>query len=485
MAGIPRVLDTDAEDVIWALQTADALWKRSECVDAVVWLRRAAQSAGEAEDDDRALSLAREAAELAEWLNQNPPTAAARSAPPAAPPPTAGDVVDEFLRQADDEPHVVVEVPKAPPKPPPPSSARMPAADPVTSPHAERVPSAAEVHAGLLDPWAEAEPPARAPPAAAPPAPRKPAPPPPPPPVAAPPPPPPAPPPPAAEVFDSDEVLTSAPPVAPRSTSPDTSSRRPPSPPPPAPAIPSGLDLSAVEALADLPDDARGAFADAAALHDLGRDEEVSGFALALVLGGTVDLSATVVDSIAQRLEAGAILRARGTVGPASSLRLVAASDRARVAVWDEEAVTAAFRTCPWVEDDLRAAGDRFQALVGVTMGPLGDRLDAQLRASVTDRLRVVPLAEHEVFATRGQVIPGLLVVGAGELELLGEDGEPNGTVLRPGDFLFASEVLRAAPAPETVRASVGGALVLLADRGIAQELLVTCPPLLEIFAGS
>jgi hypothetical protein len=34
------------------------------------------------------------------------------------------------------------------------------------------------------------------------------------------------------------------------------------------------------------------------------------------------------------------------------------------------------------------------------------------------------------------------------------------------------------------VRASRGGALVLLAERGVAQELLVTCPPLLEIFAG-
>jgi hypothetical protein len=34
------------------------------------------------------------------------------------------------------------------------------------------------------------------------------------------------------------------------------------------------------------------------------------------------------------------------------------------------------------------------------------------------------------------------------------------------------------------VRAAKGGALILYADRGVAQELLVTCPPLLEIFAG-
>src|SRR5260370_38148212 len=80
MVGIPPALDSDGEDVVWALQTAEALWKRNERVDAIVWLRRAAQAAGDAEDDDRALALAREAAELADWLARNPPD------PPAAPP---------------------------------------------------------------------------------------------------------------------------------------------------------------------------------------------------------------------------------------------------------------------------------------------------------------------------------------------------------------------------------------------------------------
>ena len=72
MRGIPPAIDTDAEDVAWALQTAEALWKRNERVDAIVWLRRAAQAAGEAEDDDRALELARDAAELAEWIANDP-----------------------------------------------------------------------------------------------------------------------------------------------------------------------------------------------------------------------------------------------------------------------------------------------------------------------------------------------------------------------------------------------------------------------------
>src|SRR5271165_7256972 len=85
MVAIPPALDEDPEDVAWALQTADALWKRNERVDAIVWLRRAAQAAGEAQDDDRALALARGAAELAEWLAHNP------ARPSMQPPPSRVD----------------------------------------------------------------------------------------------------------------------------------------------------------------------------------------------------------------------------------------------------------------------------------------------------------------------------------------------------------------------------------------------------------
>jgi hypothetical protein len=247
--------------------------------------------------------------------------------------------------------------------------------------------------------------------------------------------------------------------------------------------VANGVDLSGVEALSDLPDDARLAFAQAATVQALAREDEVSGFALALVLEGAVDLSATIVDAPAQRLEAGAVLRARGTIASIAPVRLVGAADRSRVATWDDHAVTEAFRTCPWVEDELRVAGDRLQALVGITMGPLGERLDPALRADVASRLRLRVLSANEVFATRGTAIPGLLVVGAGELELLGDDDVPTGVVIRTGEFLFPSEALRAAPAPNTVRAAKGGALILLAERGVAQELIVTCPPLLEIFA--
>jgi hypothetical protein len=455
MMAIPPTIDSDAEDVVWALQTAEALWKRNERVDAVVWLRRAAQAAGDAEDDDRALALARGAAELAEWIADNPHPAG-RNSTPASDVPTPAEAVDDLLRRAKtEEAAPAASTTGAPPQR---SSAPFRAAP--------RVPSAAEAHAGMLDPWAEGPPGPGQPPRQERPHPR--------------PPPPPAMSrsPAAPRAFDAEEVVTSAPPVALPAPSKPALSKQPATPPA------TGVDLTHVEAFGDLPDDARDAFARAAVVQDLAPDQEVSGFALALVLEGGVDLSATIVDACAKRLEAGAVLRARGTIEQAFPLRLVGASEGARVATWDEHAVSEAFRTCPWVEDELRAAGDLLQALVGVTMGPLGERLDLALRAEFTNRLHLRALGEHEIFATRGTPVSGLLVVGAGELELLAEDGEPNGTVLRAGEFVFPTEALRAAPAPSTVRAAKGGALILLAERGVAQELLVTCSPLLEIFAG-
>ena len=525
MRSIPPAAGTDAEDVVWALQTADALWRRRERIDAIVWLRRAAQAAGEAEDDDRALQLARDAAELAEWIARSPNSSRAPST--RTPPPTStplSDDVDDLVSVRPDE----LESDAPTPVRPLPVVSNLPSfPEPSMPPPRGRVPTAAEAHAGILDPWAEAEglmqngtpddtqrstaaitPPPEfetdevvtsAPMVAAPsietPSPFQ---------AASPPIPPAArsagrllPPPlspePLAPPKAPDRAAKKADPLT--TTRPDTpragldaraarGTQQPALAPEPLRAPGNGIDLSNVEAFSNLPDDARAEFASAATVLTLARDDETTGFALALVLDGSVDLSSTIVDAAAQRLDAGAVLRARGTIDAIAPVRLVGAAPRSRVATWDEDAVTHAFRTSPWVEDELRAAGDLHQALVGITMGPLGDRLDPSLRSDVTNRLRLRALAEHEVIASRGDPVPGLVVVGAGELELLDEHGAPNGSLVRPGEFLFPTEALRAARAPNTVRAARGGALVLMAERGATQELLITCPPLLEIFAG-
>jgi len=242
------------------------------------------------------------------------------------------------------------------------------------------------------------------------------------------------------------------------------------------------VDLSNIDVFTDLPDDARDAFAKEAQVHSLGRDEEVSDFALALVIEGEFDVAATIVDASAERIRTGAVLRSQGTIGDPMELRLIGASEQGKVAIWDAESVERAFRTCPWVAEDLASLADRTQALVGVTMGPLAERLDPELRQAFTDRLEVKRLEPGEVLIEQGKIVPGILLVGVGELELF-DGAEPRGVIER-GSFVYGNEVLGAGKAPLAVRASKEGAVILMAPRAVAQELLMTCPPLLEILAG-
>src|SRR5580658_216192 len=176
MNGIPAAQDTDVEDVIWALETAEALWNRNERGDAIVWLRRAAQAAGEANDDDRALALAREAAELTEWIARSSPVEVASLQRTTRSQVTEGSVggieIDSLLRSSqidpsefvpvasshDTRPDVSEDAPVSPlsRRPPPLPTLGMPSAPPARAESPSgRVLSAAESHAGMLDPWSD------------------------------------------------------------------------------------------------------------------------------------------------------------------------------------------------------------------------------------------------------------------------------------------------------------------------------------------
>lgn len=74
---LPSAAPTDSEDVSACLETAGALWKKGDRRDAVRWLQRGATAAEAAGDDDRALALARRAAELSAEVgppSQSPPS---------------------------------------------------------------------------------------------------------------------------------------------------------------------------------------------------------------------------------------------------------------------------------------------------------------------------------------------------------------------------------------------------------------------------
>lgn len=574
MPKIPEALASDTDDVAWALQTANTLWERGEHEDALTWLRRGAQAAAETEDDERAIALARAAADLAEAMTPGSfmsapaeqQTGATVESPPSidldlsslrgtqvpaeeedevvtsAPPIELLKRMGENQRVADllstspmvepSKPAIVLPAPA-----PPPPRVPLPATAPVTAgptsfaedeepthvlprsvdstddgEEARTEPSLVELEPVSLDSvslvesesvTAKAPPP----PKLAPPRPvadqqeAKPA-------FHVPPPPPverglrrrlpselPArgtkPPPLRFDeplVLDDDisdmlSALPSAREVA--AAIPEQPDSEPTadlvSPPDGEPDQRAGslLDLSAVEDFADMPEETRTRFKGEAIIHALKADEEVSGFGLAWVIEGQVAVMAVISDMAAVRLDAGAVLRSRGTVDERVPLRLVCTSPTARVAVWSEDSVLRSFEALPWVEDELRETADRVHALIGATLGSLGDAFGQAMFDEVTTRLDPRRFVEGETIVEAGAELPGLIILGVGVIELLDAEGSVTDT-LDVGMILFGAALLSMEAAPASARAGKGGAVVLMVDRMTAQEMIVTIPPLLE-----
>lgn len=251
--------------------------------------------------------------------------------------------------------------------------------------------------------------------------------------------------------------------------------------PDPGPRI-RGVSLADVAGLQDLPPEAQEKLVQTARIDVRDVDEEVSGFAVALVVEGWASIMPAIADVACAFAQVGDVVFTHGTFDDPVALRVVAGETDTAIAVWDREALEAATSDCPWVADELRLVADRFQGLAGAAMGPLGDRLDDTLRQMVTDRCEVRSFLPGEAIVASGKPVPGMFIVGGGAVELVsGEDvvGE-----LGPGEFLFATSVMAASPAPMGARAGAQGVLLLFAERHTAHELLVSVPPLLEILAG-
>src|SRR5688572_15955350 len=89
----PVAKDDDDDDVAWALSTAQVQWKRGSQADAVVWLRRAIDSAVAIGATWRAAELTRETDALEQFVLYGP----AEPAEPFVPVASQGDVaIDDF-----------------------------------------------------------------------------------------------------------------------------------------------------------------------------------------------------------------------------------------------------------------------------------------------------------------------------------------------------------------------------------------------------
>lgn len=87
---IPSPVESDSDEVRWALETARSLWA-NDARESLRWLRRAAEAASDAGDDLRSVHLARAAADLrsAAGIQGSLPPPASMAPPPAQPGPAA------------------------------------------------------------------------------------------------------------------------------------------------------------------------------------------------------------------------------------------------------------------------------------------------------------------------------------------------------------------------------------------------------------
>lgn len=67
---VPEAKPEDPEDVSWALSTAEAMWARGDHLEGIKWVRKAAEAASDAEDDMRALELAKAASDLTTLISR-------------------------------------------------------------------------------------------------------------------------------------------------------------------------------------------------------------------------------------------------------------------------------------------------------------------------------------------------------------------------------------------------------------------------------
>jgi CRP-like cAMP-binding protein len=535
MEGIPPARASDNEDVIWALETAESLWKRNSRVDAIVWLRRAAQEAAEAGDDDRASSLMVEAATLTETMARHstqsraagpvtqPPPAdainaasaaeAQRSTPPAAPA-DAGDI-DALLASSDDVGESDIEslddaevledsdmiLSLAPPTP-------VPTGDPAAEEPAVHVPppdpppviaATSQVEAGLEtsnDAASGADVDALVALVSIIPEP----------------------------VSEGREAISLAPePVSegreaislvpePISASqdiislipePDSASHEVAEPTPEPAQQPesaqqeersasdgitkmgegavSAMDLAGIGALAGTSEAQREQLVHDAVVLLCSADVDLPGFALAVILEGEVCATAGPHEATLERFGPGSIIRATDTLGEPVSARFRVTADDTTLALWNDAKLSSALALVPdaAIDDALRATADRVQAWASVASSSMGGQLHEEVRLRLVERLSVRALKAGAELFVAGDAVLGMFLVGSGSISVDGALA----TVIGPGEFVFAGATLSNGRASATARAGDSGALVLFSDRRTTQELYATEPLLLELLA--
>jgi hypothetical protein len=251
-------------------------------------------------------------------------------------------------------------------------------------------------------------------------------------------------------------------------------------PPLPVIGVPISLtEVGHIEALEDIPDDARSSLIDAARAVSLAADEAIPAPAAVMVLVGDIEVRSARHAARIDLIEPGQ-MRLLAPVPPAASeLIIVGGAGGARVLAIAHERIERLRKLAPWVVQELEPASDDVHVVAGALRGKLGVRLDGAVLDEILDCTDVVRLEPSVVVVKRGEPVRALIVVGAGELALRTGDG-PDGRVVA-GEVLFPRELLDGSPAPAQVRAGPAGALLLVANRASTTDLLARAASLAEI----
>ncbi|MEO6574023.1 MAG: hypothetical protein ABIP89_09300, partial [Polyangiaceae bacterium] len=237
---------------------------------------------------------------------------------------------------------------------------------------------------------------------------------------------------------------------------------------------PSARAFDHVEALADVPDDARDALLAGAEPITVPAGATVPSPDLLVLLDGQLEVRSSQSPCTIETMTAAQLRLLRAPSPASGGLVLVGGPVGAHGLALRVDAVTALRAAAPWVAEEIDGWTDQIHAFAGLFQGKLGSRLDPALLAELRKRVEVRRLRPGTLAVKAAEKVRALVLVGAGELTVHASVAadEPIVERVAVGGVLFAKELAAQLAAPATVRAGANGALLLVAKRNATEEIL-------------
>jgi hypothetical protein len=237
--------------------------------------------------------------------------------------------------------------------------------------------------------------------------------------------------------------------------------------------------IRSIPALGKLSKGKKLALSHSAEIVRLSSGDEVAVTGLLFVAQGEVQVSAAVSDCAPVTLLRGQALRGQSSLGVPLALRCSANGEDAVVLRWTVGELAEALVDSRATDDELREMADPVQAACGATLGSLAESIGEEVLRVLLQKMQLKRLAPGEVWVEKGKPMPGVCVLGLGELHA------GNLQDYGPGDVPFAESALACEPLELPLTAGSKGALLWVGTRAALFELLTSAPTLLESLTSS